>query len=337
MIVRGLICVCAALLASALPARAAGEDERPRPCTAAAAVPVTIQQIMADREAWHLRCVRLTAMSDGLLLYTGVEGYYRSSSHRPSDGSHDRWIGLDNSRLLPRIPGDRFSEVTIVGRVQECETMRAIADQALGPGEIGWVSGYCHTATGPVIWLTAVSRVRALEAVRHTGDWAREAYGDLDFAPENWPHRRLVEARAEAFLRALRSGDRSAFAELHGGGRNRRNSEAAVQLAFAPGSPFAETARNGAPQMAIFVGRHDAADRSHEREDFSAARICFCRTSECAGLWPISRSDADNRPERPYVCTALTANVTTGGSHQIFWTDRELRGLSEPASSTFRR
>lgn|GEM_PF-2459855 len=316
------------------PARA----DDPPSCTARTAEPAAIAQIRGEAPAWKGRCVSVTGLSDGFHLYADVESYYRAARAGidPADPNARGQVGLNNRRLIRRLRRDRFSEITAIGRVQDCDEMRAIANASLGADEIGWVSGYCHTAVGPVIWLTGLRRVRPVVPLRHVGEEARAQYGDLLFAPATWPHRAYVVSRAEAFLRALKSGDRGAFAELHGGSLNPRGSEAAARLAVDPSSPFADIARgSGSPQTAILLARDDL-ERERQQNQVSAT-ICYCRSGDCTGRWPIASSDADNRPERPYVCTVLMPYGLRGRDEQIFVTEQEPFGLAEPPQTAFRR
>jgi hypothetical protein len=66
-----------------------------------------------------------------------------------------------------------------------------------------------------------------------------------------------------------------------------------------------------------------------------AASICFYRTADCSDRWPTAFNDANNDPERPYICTdaeprdypprAVVLNTPVGGG----W-------VSEPAATAFR-
>jgi hypothetical protein len=328
-------------LVAALFLPAAARAERPEPCDARRAVPASVEQIMSDG-AWMGRCVSVTAMTDGYTLYSGVEGFYRSARAGAADPAEDPdargRLGLDNTDLMRRIPRGRFSEARVVGRVQDCEEMRAIANASLGPDEIGWVSGYCHTASGPVLWLAAVGRLRSMAPLRRMGEAARSAYGNLLFAPESWAQRAEAEAQAEAFLAALRRGDRAAFAALHGDGAGSASGAAAAALAFAPDSPFAEIMRSErVPQTAMFLDRDTIEELGKAGASVPAATVCFCRGGDCTGKWPIAQRDADNAPDRPYVCTSLQPGRSAGGASWNFRTRAEPPGLTEPAATAFRR
>jgi hypothetical protein len=337
-VIRRLIPLGLLLALVLLPAAQAGN---PRPCDADRAERATVAQIVADADAWYGRCVAVPALKEGLRLYAGVEAYYRARG-RIADPAADpqAWsgVGLDNPRLLRGRIREGFSAVTAIGRVQDCEEMSAAVEASLGPDQIGWVAGYCHYSSGPVIWLRELRHVRRLAPLRHMGERARAAYGDLALAPADWPHHEHVTGRAEAFLTALRDGDRRAFAELHDGGVNLGRSHEAARFAFSPSSPFAEIARaEDPPQMSIFVDRAVQAENPPRRHDAVSATVCFCRSADCTGIWPIARIDADNRRARPYACTRLTPYILLGRTEQIFITEQGERGLAEPAQTAFRR
>ncbi|HEY0011654.1 MAG TPA: hypothetical protein VGB79_02235 [Allosphingosinicella sp.] len=328
-------------LVAALFLPAAAPAGQPEACAARRAVPATVEQIMSDG-AWKGRCVSVTAMADGYRLYSGVEGFYRSARADGADPAQDPdargRLGLDNGDLMRRIPRGRFSEATVVGRVQDCEEMRATVNASLGPDEIGWVSGYCHTETGPVLRLAEVGRVSPMAPLRRMGEAARSDYGNLVFAPGSWTQRAEAAAQADAYLAALRRGDRAAFVALHDDEGGSASSSAAAALAFAPDSPFAEIRRSArVPQIAIFLHRHDIEALGEAGASAPSATVCFCRSADCTGKWPISEHDADNAPERPYVCTGVQPLQSADGMRWIFRTHAEPPGLTEPAETAFRR
>ena len=160
--------------------------------------------------------------------------------------------------------------------------------------------------------------------MRLTGEVDRARVGSLVAAPADWRHLAFVEERARLWISALQAGDRAGFVRLHVAGEP--EAEEAADLAFGRHRGFADIRRGRTPQRAIFVSR-SAGDGD---EDYSTT-ICFCRLDDCADRWPISAFDADNREDRPYVCTRLVPfTVFRRGEVPAFITRRSPHGLPEP-------
>lgn len=340
MIARLLLSSCLLLgLSGAAVARDGPEEAEPAKCTRATAVPATIQAIMDDQEGWRGRCVRVRSISNGLLLFTSVEGYYLAGPLMGGDPAADpkdrERLGLDNRKLLRRHPRDGLRKVTAIGRVQDCETVRDMVHAGDGPDGFSMVLGFCHSADGPYLWLRHFDIGKRLGSSRLIGEALRAKVGDLAPTDEGWAHRAFVEPYARNYLDALRRGDRAGFRELHGGEDVSYNADEAVRIAFGGHRGFARLRRaDAAPQVAIFVQRRlemfveppsDPEDRSY------SATLCFCVDGDCSGRWPIAQIDADNRPERPYVCTHFGPYVVyRHGTRPVFRTGVGRNGLPEP-------
>jgi hypothetical protein len=326
----------AALLAAMIgPASA----QPPAPCTRQSAQPAAIQAIMHDPAAYRGRCVAVTAFSHGLMLFASLDGYYLAGpltgigpAREPE--ARER-LGMENRRVMRRIPRGGLRLVTAFGRVQICEELRDMIEGSAGPNEIVMLMGFCHMANGPVLGLTDVSLSPSPSPARLSGEANRARLGNLVAPPADWPHRAFVEEYARQYLAALRSGDRATFARIHEPDhQSGAEGSEAVALAFGHHRGFRDirTAPQP-PQMAIFI--QDAPGpriwSAEDRDDDYASTICFCRSGDCTDRWPISTFDADNREDRPYVCASFGPYIVfNGGTAPTFRTGRERFGLPEP-------
>ena len=282
----------------------------------------------------------MTAIGNDRMLYTSVEGYYLAGPYTGGDPRTDpndrERIGLDNHRLTERIPEYGLRTVTAIGRVQICEDVRDIVEASAEEGQIVWVSGFCHMANGPYLWLHDVKVGPRARLHRLIGEEMRSRLGDLMPAPPAWPHRDFVESHARDFLAALR-GDREAFSRLHGG-KEAAQSQEAMKLAYGSHRGFAALRRGpAAPQQAILIedipGPAVVEPTDQIRNGY-ASTICFCVRPDCTGLWPIAKIDADNRQDRPYVCTWIGSWIEHKKLQLRFQTKRGQYGLPEPRSGS---
>ena len=311
-------------------ALAVSAEPAPSACSARTAEPATIQRIMENPAGYSGRCVAVTALTHGFLLFSSVEGYYRAGPLMGGDPARDpadrERLGLDNDRIMRRLPQGGLHHVTAIGRVQICEQVRDMVSAREAPGTVSWVTGFCHVANGPYLWLHGLRSRGRSGAVRLAGEANRGRIGDLVPAPGSWPHRRFVEVQAGRWLRALQGGDRREFGRIHLeaeiGGRR------ATRLAFGRHRGFADI-RRGRPQSIILVRREPP-----DREDDYSSTICFCRTGDCSHLWPIAEIDADNAETRPYVCTRFVPFMLfRRGVVPAFITERGRYGLPEARST----
>jgi hypothetical protein len=289
-------------------------------------------------EKFQGRCVAISGVMQRTFLFESVDGVYLQSSDRLNPASNGFRLGLDN--LSGRV-SERYRHVSVLGRVQDCETVRNCVDASTPEGEVVMVMGYCHYFNGPYVWVDDIKYKRGPAFERRMGSYDRKDYGDLEPAPEDWPHRGTVEALAREFLRALRSKDRERLAGLHfrDVGLQWDEDEAALLdfLLRSDQSPFSSIRTSPmAPQEITLIERsrldsEGAQQRSpSEVADYSAT-VCFCREKSCAGRWPLATFDADNLPSRPYACTEIGPYLVAGNHWVPHFTTRIGRdGLSEP-------
>lgn len=310
----------------------------PEDCSARVATKATVGEIANQPAEFNGRCVAVDGVMHGMKLFESVDGVYLEPTDTLNPSSNGAQLGLDNMR--GRRSGS-YQHVSIVGRVQDCEEIRACVLES-APGEYVIVTGYCHSFNGAYLWVESLRKRKGPAFERQMGSAARPGYGDLAPAPANWTHRPQVDALADEFLEALRMKDRERLIAIHF--RNVdldwKDDEAEL-IRFMlkdPKSPFLDLRkRPQSPQREIFVERasiesddENDSDYANDPDDYSAT-ICFCREDDCTGRWPIARFDADNLRTRPYACTHVGPYlVSRKGTIPHFTTELGRSGLAEP-------
>jgi hypothetical protein len=154
------------LAAPAVPADAAG-----RRCDEGTAPSVTLNEIVRDYEHWRGRCVAVSGISDGTMLFTGAEAFRRARrlTGGGEGGVKDREdperIGLNGPRLLRRVRSGPLREVTAYGFVSSCYDDYSETATANPEASIGF-TGYCALAEGPLIHLRDLRVGRAVRQPR---------------------------------------------------------------------------------------------------------------------------------------------------------------------------
>ena len=319
------------LLAALLALFAQAPEPPPPKCDASNSIATTIP----EPARFIGRCVTVSGALTGRRLYTGREGIYlvsRAWEARARDSLDFRHrLGIDGQRMQGR--ARHRSWATVSGWLDSCELREERARRRpLAPGEIYIPSlgGYCHWEGGPVL-VPSNYRLSELHYERMVGEEARRLYGNLAPMPTDWPFRRDMEAMAREFMAAIRSADRDALEALFDGQIGRKDLS---YLLEDPASTFAELRRSTPLQTGYFVSM--APDGSLLDRDEPDAIICFCRSADCSEIWPISRFDAGNAPERPFACIGVIPRdwVARG-----FGLDTLAGGGSmlEPEQTAFRR
>ena len=295
-----MIAFLAAAVASLSQAPAA---HPPPPCTEREAIHTTVVEIRSHPARYLDRCVTVTGAFAGIRMYSGREGLYLAfrfgSDRNDTRANWAHLIGIDNQEM--RNQRLRYPQrTTVTGRVDSCERRYARIEAA---GGIPFLAGYCHYDGGPTI-VVATYDISDTRYERMIGEEARRRYGNLVVMPANWLGRAQIEALAAEFLQALRTGDRPKLDLLHEihDESNEHDRALLSELLENPESVFAQLRRAPPTQTAFFaLAAADGSPRG--QDDGPAATICFCRIGDCSGRWPISYNDANNDPERPYVCT----------------------------------
>lgn len=298
-------------------------------CTSRQAQATTIEAITAAPERWLDRCVTVSGIADGLRLYSGVEGVYRSrrfgadGNFVPENLRHR--IGIDSQNIrTDHSLGERASRITVIGTVDSCERRtQRIRDQ----GRIAFLGGYCHYESGPTI-VVSHHEVHPGRFFRLIGEEARRRLGNLAIAPAGWSHRVAVERIARDYLTAVRARDRAVLVDLHAEYGDRQRDEVLTWLLDDPASSFRRM-RNLPPsrsEILIIFREGNAPGTSGEH---FGAEVCFCRSGDCTGRWPIALRDADAGADRPYACIHVERR-TNRPRGAIVYTPRGGGWLAEP-------
>ena len=292
-----LLAVIASLLSATTPTQAGSR------CTARNSATATVAQIAGDPDRWAGRCVTVSGLVDGISIYEGGDGFYRLYPELVTPSSNGLRLGLDNRRVLGAARA--FELATVTGRVQDCESVSDMVQASAAPGEIVFVSGYCHSHRGAYLWVEAIRSGPFSPPVRQLRRKADD-YGDLAPAPRDWEHRAMVDEIVSRFLAALGSGDRETLLDLiHPYPDMEPDKEELQQLAFlleVRKSPFAPLRRSAVAQTEIFIERYSDEGEIVVGSDTYASTVCFCPVGDCSGRWPIASFDADNMLSRPYAC-----------------------------------
>lgn len=309
----------------------------PEKCSALVSERATVQQIATNPTSFQGHCVMVEGVMQRNSVYDNVDGIYLRPEDTLDPSSNGARLGLDNV-------GNRWSEdfrhASIIGRVQDCETVRECLHAATGPGEIVMIAGYCHSWNGAYLRIHDVRFRKDVPWERRMGAYGRPGYGDLQPVPADWPHRSRIESLANEFLEAVRSADRDKLADIHfrNVGLEWEDEEAAL-IRFVlrdRNSPFVSFRHDDRkPQQQILINRpsldsDESALVDDADEDDYVATVCFCREPDCTGRWPIARLDADNVRTRPYVCTQIEPYYEKGEWVPHFTTRIGSGGLAEP-------
>lgn len=305
-------------------------------CTRREAVRATVPQVAQHPDEYMDKCVLIDGVMHGHSMFATVDGVYLKSPDVLDDTKSGQRIGIDG-RSDENRPG--YQHVSVLGRIQDCDAIRAMVQASAGPDEVVMTAGYCHSAYGPYVYIHRLRYRPGAPFVRQVGDYERADYGDIEPVPANWPHRAMIETLAGKFLAALRARDRATLADIHfrNVGLEWEDDEAQLLhfLLEDSKSPFASLRLSrSAPQMMILSYRylaHPAPDDDpHEAEEDYSAFACFCRENDCSGRWPLASFDADNLPGRPYACTMIEPYASGHETVAHFRTPAEKTGLAEP-------
>jgi hypothetical protein len=346
MVRLALAVAAVSLISQPEPASAQEREDRPG-CTQA--VETTIEDLQANFEAFATRCVRIRGIRMGHRLYSSREATLDRLA--PSGESARRSIVIyPDGRRFGSPANAEWADVT--GRTGSCAAENAAvaaAVEATQPGSIFMVSGYCHTSLENYVLPVDINRVERGRIFRLTEAEVPPALRSLVEAPTDRAPEAYIRA-AQALVAALANRDAAAFLRLTepslASEMNRQNG-VAPEWAEQPLREVDAAFRNSAI-LAIFTPLHPVERRQQrvfvEREDleesaevirrgaFTNLLVCWCRTPDCEGRWPVASYDADNDPSRPYACVRATDYVlgpSAGYAIQVS-ADLGARGLAEP-------
>jgi len=309
-----------------------GEAHARNSCTPAKATDTTIDAIEADYPAWENRCVRLHGLAVMKRLYTDRQALLEGLDGN-SNGAHSLVVLFQKKSRLPLKP----AQVEIVGRIYSCASLHAVFASYMQdhPGEVIMANGYCHTSQANYIEPTAI-RILSREAISRLVE-AEVPTGKrslIDDQPDPAVRARII-ATARAFLKAIVEKNEGAFLRLsvsdlattpHWQIDDLRHD---FRRLSRPGSPFVERSIEGYSQERLFATRNGLFD---EFRGFPSTIVCWCKTANCAGRWPVLRLDADNLRSRPYLCVGVEDNDEASDAPDFrARAVLETHGFAEPA------
>jgi hypothetical protein len=311
------------------------------------ASPATIEAVQGRFDSWRGRCVRLRGLFVAGILYVD-----RQATVEPvqvwREGATRSIVVFPNGRSKP----NGAAWVEIAGRLGSCadanDSVRQWNYDHPRDG-IMMVSGYCHTSLANYIDPASIRRLGGEPVLRLTEAEVPAERRQLVDAPLSLAGRGDHRAAARALAAAIASEDEAAFLrqahpetrieldKLHGARPPRWLREDlatahAEYLAAIRTSPLRRLGSLEGRQERILVGPEALVDPGDEPRYL----ICWCREPDCTGRWPVARLDADNDPNRPYVCVststyvlfregiavAATAELPSGGFAEPAWPRR---------------
>lgn len=291
-------------------------------CTRALAEPATIAAINADYESWRGRCVSLSGIVFDNHLFADRLATLESGVGYREDLQGSLFLYGQERVSIPR----RSARIRITGIVGSCKDAHAAvaAMQAEEPQSIIMVSGYCHTSLENFLQPVALRRLSLAPVPRLTEAEVPADRRPLVEASAGLPRYADHVAAAQALAAAMAAGDVRAYMALTDaeigsyGDSNEKDAPAwlrrhvreakarfgdqrALRRRFAALAPFATR------QGKVFVERdlsQDAQQRVAILSGFADSGFitCWCEEENCDGRWPVAVFDADNAPERPYLC-----------------------------------
>lgn len=318
------------------------DNDAQESCRPSTAINTQIETIQADIDAWIGRCVRVRGMLLGRVLYNRREAILDPVSMFREDAPTSVVILSHRDLSLP----ETAAWVEIVGRVGSCVIAyeQARVEMADNPDFIVWVAGYCHTSLANFVRATDISLLPVDRPVRLTEaetPMDRRQLVTVDAALLPVGHLDAAHALVEALIdqdektffqlvypgRALHMDDRS-MEDLDDLYDHRRtlNDPRLLQI-FQPLHPLAERQRR------IFVTRDQANYAvTHGDDHLSSFLICWCRTADCRGRWPVTVLDADNDPSRPYACISTYDYLIGPGEGMTFGASVDIHtdSMAEP-------
>lgn len=288
-----------------------------------------------------LPCVSMTGIVVGRLFVEDERARYRQEQRENDPSSSGAVLGFYASETF-----DRPTRVRVIGRLSDCAALRneaeAAAREGSGQDAIVMMTGFCHYFSGRVMRAVHVDVLGEAVPVRLTRAEAGPDLGNLAPLAAGDTRTRMLAAAAR-FADAVRAGDRTVLAAMHGGGPGARRSPREIDevLALLTGdaatTPFARL-RSGAPVSIEIFGwkpplwADEAWQRNARASGAEEAIACFAGEGDAAGqLWPIDSKDADNLAQRPYACTRIRLTGQGVDAPAQFDTMQARTGVAEPA------
>jgi len=334
-----MFAILAAFLTAAQPAQAAPAQP---PCTPATTQRTTIDRIEVAGTRLDGTCVEVPGVASQFLLHADREALYLYERQRGALAVRSIAIGWPSPAPQAWQPPIAVP-VTITGRLSSCPVAGS-AGVPMQAGRQACTAGARYAVTAERLTWTFEPEHRMERLV---GEDMRARVGSLLEAPADWPYLSRAQTLATELLQRIAQKDRDWLIErfdLDCCGLGYKEGMLGHLLTY-PDSPFNEL-RTGAPAQSVIliagrVGHPDGSDGVDE------ALICFCRTSDCTGLWPLRRGDYPGL-SRPFACVEFQGASRFCTSHggcepwdQVgiggLYFERSHSYFAEPATSAIHR
>lgn len=308
----------------------------------------TIEAVRSDYAAWGGKCVTLRGIAVGIRLYADREATIEPPTAPWGEGVRRSIV------LYPR-SGFSFGRaprlVDVVGKIGSCKAQNDIvgAMQVASPDQIIMVSGYCHTSLEAYVEPVEVRRLSSDSITRLSEAEVSADRRELVDAPADLPDLAKYVASARELAAALATGNELVYRrlrypevqddidKLNGKGapgwlRSRmREARADFRAIGGLRRAFAAIHPLGARSQRILLDRRNLQAFHEDGEAPAHFIVCWCRTADCAGRWPVRAFDADNMPDRPYLCVKMTDYlIFREGTVPFAEVDSETAGFAEP-------
>ncbi|SEQ70833.1 hypothetical protein [Sphingobium sp. YR768] len=301
-------------------------------CSPATAKPTDIETIQSQYRDWAGQCVRVRGIGVDRHVYADRQALTEQTP--PFGAGARRSILLLPNRETSRRQIQQPATLEVTGRVGSCQDAHdAVAEmQAAAQNDFIMVSGYCHTSLATYISPSHIRVIDPTRPMRLTEAEVPPEQRDIMDAPTDWPALPAMRDAAHALFNALAQRDQNAFVRL--------------SEPYYDSPPWAKEARQNFARLtarkAAFA--HVPPDTQQERTFTerltpeegtpSDLLLCRCKTSDCTGKWPALRRDADNLPERPYLCVAANNYLLGPGKATVIQATAPLAkdGFAEPST-----
>lgn len=266
--------------------------------------------------AWS-GCVKVRGLAVNGQLFADPDAYYRTGG--------DSWDApafyTDNPKLIAD-GSDRARWVEVSGFIAECDSLYFSRDY-----EQSWKSpddGPCAKRGGMIMLVKEAQIGEPFLLTRRTSDRDRQRLGDLALVPAFDIAPPRVQALANDWLAAVRTGDREAYGRLMPDAAHDHDTEQAL-FEDARLDWLRKLPADRPIQLLV------QNDRWYPNWQPTTYLGCVCRDDDCAGRWPINVYDAGLNPSRPYACVSILRDRYDRNGAWFAISGYDPRTLREPA------
>jgi hypothetical protein len=294
-------------------------------CDVSRSARVTVNELSRAPDPWLHKCLAVHGYIFHGRIFADLDTFYRDAASERDDAMTPGVVGEYGLRHWNQRPRD-VTEGDVIGVLRHCSDI-GMFDQ-----------GYCDSFEGRRLVLVDSGAVlKPFHLTRLVDEDARQRVGNLQPVTSTWFGFNAAADKARRWHAAVRSGDFREIAKVDGF-IGEPQSDYPTYNTLLHDRAFAELRDpKRTLQMQVFEWRTSYDKSSAKPGDFSSI-VCFCRFKDCSTVWPISETDADNAPQRPYVCLSvdrmvgnepeITMHFGTGynGLREPSWTSRVARG-----------